>query len=199
MTDIGSELAVTSLRKKKHQRSQGRESGSSSERKSQEREERRKSLEIEKRRRSVEILYGRESSDRESGRQSAERDSQDDFGQRSVKRRDLDSRESPSQDQKRRDWDSQELAAAVAGQAAAIAGLEQKMERIIGQVILYQNVKTNINTNTDTNIDTNINGKEAREKRKAGGLSRWNKNVSTEARKVATSRLIGWKYSGQPM
>ena len=149
VTDIGSELAVTSLRKKKHQRSPGRESRSSSgdKRQSQEREERRKSLEIEKRRRSVEILYGRESSDREYGRESAERDSQDDFGQKSVKTRDWDSRESPSRDQKRRDWDSQELAAAVAGQAAAIAGLEQKMERIIGQVMLYQNTNTNTNTN----------------------------------------------------
>merc|ERR1712032_685182 len=85
--DIGGS-AVNSLRKKKHQRSQGRESGSSSERQSQEREERRKSLEMETRRRSVEILCGRESSDREYGRESAERDSQDNVGQKSVKTRD---------------------------------------------------------------------------------------------------------------
>ena len=33
-----------------------------------------------------------------------------------------------------REWDSGELAAVVVGQAAVLAGLEQKMERIIGQV-----------------------------------------------------------------
>ena len=48
---------------------------------------------------------------------------------------------------KRKELDSGELAAAVAGQAAALARLEQKMERIIGQVSLYQNHTSKKRTN----------------------------------------------------
>ena len=145
VTDIGTELSVNSLRKKKHQRSPGRESRSSSGDTRQEREERRKSLEIEKRRTSVEIQYGRESLDRECAERDCGQETGEN-GQKRVKRRERDARESLEKDSqddfgqksvKTRDWDSQELAAAVADQAAALAGLEQKMERIIGQVILY--------------------------------------------------------------
>ena len=148
MTDIGGS-AVNSLRRAKHQRREDR-SGSGDSRQSKEREVRRKSLEVEKRRRSVEIQYGRESSEREFGRESAERDfgqeagewenvqksgktgeldSRDDFGGKSEK-----GREREDFGGKRRERDSRELAATVAGQAAALARLEHKMERIIGQV-----------------------------------------------------------------
>ena len=165
MTDIGGS-AVNSLRRAKHQRSPGREGGSGDSRRSKEREVWRKSLEVEKRRRSVEIQYGRESSEREFGRESAERDfgqeagewengqksgktgeldsREEDFGGKSEKGREREDfggkseqrREREDLGGKRREWDSGELAAAVAGQAAALARLEHKMERIIGQVVL---------------------------------------------------------------
>ena len=126
--DIGGEV-VNSLKKKKHKRSLGRDGGGSDNiRKSrdrEEREERGKSLEIDERRRSVGSQHGRESLEREFGRESAER-------QHSPKS--LEMREYESADRDLREWDSGELAAVVVGQAAVLAGLEQKMERIIGQV-----------------------------------------------------------------
>ena len=151
MTDIGGS-AVNSLKRAKHQRRDGR-SGSGDSRQSKEREVRRKSLEVEKRRRSVEIQYGRESSEREFGRESAERDfgqetGEWENGQKSGKTGELDSRDEDFGGKsekrgeredfggKRIELDSGELAAAVAGQAAALARLEHKMERIIGQVVL---------------------------------------------------------------
>ena len=126
--DIGGEV-VDSLKKKKHKRSLGRDGGGSDNiRKSkdrEEREERGKSLEIDERRRSVGSQHGRESLGREFGRESAER-------QHSPKS--LEMRERESADRDLREWDSGELASVVVGQAAVLAGLEQKMERIIGQV-----------------------------------------------------------------
>lgn len=128
MRDIGGEV-VNSLKKKKHKRSLGRDGGGSDNiRKSkdrEEREERGKSLEIDERRRSVGSQHGRESLEREFGRESAER-------QHSPKS--LEMREYESADRDLREWDSGELASVVVGQAAVLAGLEQKMERIIGQV-----------------------------------------------------------------
>ena len=127
--DIGGEV-VNSLKKKKHKRSLGRDGGGSdnirkSKDRREEREERGKSLEIDERRRSVGSQHGRESLGREFGRESAER-------QHSPKS--LEMREYESADRDLREWDSGELAAVVVGQAAVLAGLEQKMERIIGQV-----------------------------------------------------------------
>ena len=123
--DIGGEV-VNSLKKKKHKKSLGRDGGGSDNiRKSKDRDERGKSLEIDERRRSVGSQYGRESLGREFGRESAER-------QHSPKS--LEMREYESADRDLREWDSGELAAVVVGQAAVLAGLEQKMERIIGQV-----------------------------------------------------------------
>ena len=123
--DIGGEV-VDSLKKKKHKRSLGRDGGGSDNiRKSKDREERGKSLEIDERRRSVGSQHGRESLGREFGRESAER-------QHSPKSMEMRERESADRDL--REWDSGELASVVVGQAAVLAGLEQKMERIIGQV-----------------------------------------------------------------
>ena len=152
------DIGENSLRKKKHQRrSPGREGRSSSgdtRQSSKERGgERRKSLETEQRqRRSVEIQNGRESLDRESAnRDYGQETGEWEDSQKSVKTRGRDSRESAERDsqdfgQKSREWDPRELAAALAGQATALAGLEQKMERIIGQVKFYHNTNTNMDT-----------------------------------------------------
>ena len=130
MRDIGGEV-VNSLKKKKHKRSLGRDGGGSDNiRKSKEREEREergKSVEIDERRRSVGSQHGRESLGREFGRESAER-------QHSPKSLEMREYDSESVDRDLREWDSGDLAAVVVGQAAVLAGLEQKMERIIGQV-----------------------------------------------------------------
>ena len=125
--DIGGEV-VDSLKKKKHKRSLGRDGGGSDNiRKSKDRDERGKSLEIDERRRSVGSQHGRESFEREFGRESAER-------QHSPKSLEMREYDSESVDRDLREWDSGDLAAVVVGQAAVLAGLEQKMERIIGQV-----------------------------------------------------------------
>ena len=158
------DIGENSLRKKKHQREspgrEGQQSSGDTRQSSKEKEgERGKSLEIEQRqRRSVEIQYGRESLDRDSAdRDYSQETGEWEDGQKNVKMRERYSRESAERDsqdfgQKSRDWDSRELAVALAGQATALAGLEQKMERIIGQVKFYHNTNTNANTNMDTKI-----------------------------------------------